>query len=507
MAEKKVILVILDGWGIGENTPANAVKAAHTPCFDSLIAKYPHSELRTDGLNVGLPEGQMGNSEVGHLNLGAGRVIYQDLVEINLACEDGTLETNEELVKAFEYAKANNKAVHMMGLVSDGCIHSSDKHLYKLCEIAKKHSLVDVFVHAFTDGRDTDPKSGVNFLKNLQDQLLQTTGEIASVIGRYYAMDRDKRWERVAQAYNLLVKGEGLQTTDVIGAVEQSYIEGITDEFIKPIVKVNAEGSPVATIKPGDVVICFNYRTDRCREITEVLTQQDFAEQGMRKLDLYYLTMTPYDHNFKNVKVIFNKKDITNTLGEVLANAGKTQLRIAETEKYPHVTFFFSGGREVQFTGESRILVPSPKDVPTYDFKPEMSAFGIAEAVVKDMDEHAPDFICLNYANPDMVGHTGVFPAIVKAVETVDQCLQMTIDKALEKGYSAIILADHGNAEFAINDDGTPNTAHTTNPVPCILIDNDHKTLKDGKLADIAPTILALMGLIAPKEMGGDVLI
>lgn len=507
MAEKKVILVILDGWGIGENTPSNAVKAAHTPCFDSLIAKYPHSELRTDGLNVGLPEGQMGNSEVGHLNLGAGRVIYQDLVEINLACEDGTLETNEELVKAFEYAKANNKAVHMMGLVSDGCIHSSDKHLYKLCEIAKKHSLVDVFVHAFTDGRDTDPKSGVNFLKNLQDQLLQTTGEIASIIGRYYAMDRDKRWERVAQAYNLLVKGEGLQTTDVIGAVEQSYIDGITDEFIKPIVKVNAEGSPVATIKPGDVVICFNYRTDRCREITEVLTQQDFAEQGMRKLDLYYLTMTPYDHNFKNVKVIFNKKDITNTLGEVLAKANKTQLRIAETEKYPHVTFFFSGGREVQFDGESRIMVPSVKDVPTYDFKPEMSAFGIAEAVVKDMDVHAPDFICLNYANPDMVGHTGVFPAIVKAVETVDQCLQMTIDKALENGYSAIILADHGNAEFAINDDGTPNTAHTTNPVPCILIDNDHKTLKDGKLADIAPTILALMGLIAPKEMGGDVLI
>lgn len=507
MADKKVILVILDGWGIGENTPANAVKAAHTPCFDSLIAKYPHSELRTDGLNVGLPEGQMGNSEVGHLNLGAGRVIYQDLVEINLACEDGTLETNEELVKAFEYAKANNKAVHMMGLVSDGCIHSSDKHLYKLCEIAKKHSLIDVFVHAFTDGRDTDPKSGVNFLKNLQDQLLQTTGEIASVIGRYYAMDRDKRWERVAQAYNLLVKGEGLQTTDVIGAVEQSYIEGITDEFIKPIVKVNADGNPVATIKPGDVVICFNYRTDRCREITEVLTQQDFAEQGMRKLDLYYLTMTPYDHNFKNVKVIFNKKDITNTLGEVLAKANKTQLRIAETEKYPHVTFFFSGGREVQFDGESRIMVPSVKDVPTYDFKPEMSAFGIAEAVVKDMDVHAPDFICLNYANPDMVGHTGVFPAIVKAVETVDQCLQMTIDKALEKGYSAIILADHGNAEFAINDDGTPNTAHTTNPVPCILIDNDHKTLKDGKLADIAPTILALMGLIAPKEMGGDVLI
>lgn len=507
MAEKKVILVILDGWGIGENTPANAVKAAHTPCFDSLIAKYPHSELRTDGLNVGLPEGQMGNSEVGHLNLGAGRVIYQDLVEINLACEDGTLEINEELVKAFEYAKANNKSVHMMGLVSDGCIHSSDKHLHKLCEIAKKHSLVDVFVHAFTDGRDTDPKSGVNFLKNLQDQLLQTTGEIASVIGRYYAMDRDKRWERVAQAYNLLVKGEGLQTTDVIGAVEQSYIEGITDEFIKPIVKVNAEGSPVATIKPGDVVICFNYRTDRCREITEVLTQQDFAEQGMRKLDLYYLTMTPYDHSFKNVKVIFNKKDITNTLGEVLAKANKTQLRIAETEKYPHVTFFFSGGREVQFDGESRIMVPSVKDVPTYDFKPEMSAFGIAEAVVKDIDVHAPDFICLNYANPDMVGHTGVFPAIVKAVETVDQCLQVTIDKALEKGYSAIILADHGNAEFAINDDGTPNTAHTTNPVPCILIDNDHKTLKDGKLADIAPTILALMGLIAPKEMGGDVLI
>lgn len=507
MADKKVILVILDGWGIGENTPANAIKAANTPCFDSLIAKYPHSELRTDGLNVGLPDGQMGNSEVGHLNLGAGRVIYQDLVEINLACEDGTLEANEELLKAFEYAKSNGKAVHMMGLVSDGCIHSSDKHLYKLCEIAKQHNLVDVFIHAFTDGRDTDPKSGVVFLSNLQDRLLQTTGEIASVVGRYYAMDRDKRWERVAAAYNLMVKGEGEKATNVIEAVEQSYVQGITDEFIKPIVKVDADGNPIATIKPGDVVICFNYRTDRCREITEALTQQDFAEQGMHKLDLYYLTMTPYDHNFKGVKVIFNKKDITNTLGEVLANAGKTQLRIAETEKYPHVTFFFSGGREVQFDGESRIMIPSAKDVPTYDFKPEMSAHGIAEAVVKDMDEHTPDFICLNYANPDMVGHTGVFPAIVKAVETVDQCLQLTIDKALEKGYSAIILADHGNAEFAINADGTPNTAHTTNPVPCILIDNDYKALKNGKLADIAPTILTLMGIKAPAEMGGEVLV
>jgi 2,3-bisphosphoglycerate-independent phosphoglycerate mutase len=508
MADKKVILVILDGWGIGQNTPANAVLAANTPCFDSLIAKYPHSQLRTDGLNVGLPEGQMGNSEVGHLNLGAGRVIYQDLVEINLACEDGSLSQNEELIKAFKYAKDNNKAVHMMGLVSDGCIHSSDKHLYKLCDIARQHELVDVFIHAFTDGRDTDPKSGVGFLQKLHNQLMQTTGQIASVIGRYYAMDRDKRWERVAAAYNLLVKGQGEQVTDVIGAIEQSYAAGITDEFIKPIVKVDADGKPIATIKPGDVVICFNYRTDRCREITEALTQQDFPEQGMAKVEnLYYLTMTPYDHSFKDVKVIFNKKDITNTLGEVLANAGKTQLRIAETEKYPHVTFFFSGGREVQFTGESRIMISSAKDVPTYDFKPEMSANGIAEAVVKDMDEHTPDFICLNYANPDMVGHTGVFSAIVKAVETVDQCLQQTIDKAIEKGYSAIILADHGNAEFAVNDDGTPNTAHTTNPVPCILIDNDHTALKDGKLADIAPTILALIGVKAPEEMVGEVLV
>jgi 2,3-bisphosphoglycerate-independent phosphoglycerate mutase len=508
MADKKVILVILDGWGIGLNTPANAVLAANTPYFDSLIAKYPHSQLRTDGLNVGLPEGQMGNSEVGHLNLGAGRVIYQDLVEINLACEDGTLGQNEELLNAFKYAKENNKAVHMMGLVSDGCIHSSDKHLYKLCDIARQHELVDVFIHAFTDGRDTDPKSGVGFLQKLHNQLMQTTGQIASVIGRYYAMDRDKRWERVAAAYNLLVKGQGEQVTDVIGAIEQSYAAGITDEFIKPIVKVDADGKPIATIKPGDVVICFNYRTDRCREITEALTQQDFPEQGMAKVEnLYYLTMTPYDHSFKDVKVIFNKKDITNTLGEVLANAGKTQLRIAETEKYPHVTFFFSGGREVQFTGESRIMISSAKDVPTYDFKPEMSANGIAEAVVKDMDEHMPDFICLNYANPDMVGHTGVFPAIVKAVETVDQCLQQTIEKAIEKGYSAIILADHGNAEFAVNDDGTPNTAHTTNPVPCILIDNDHTALKDGKLADIAPTILALIGVKAPEEMVGEVLV
>ena len=507
MADKKVILVILDGWGIGTDNPSvNAIQAANTPCFDTLWAKYPHSQLRTDGLNVGLPEGQMGNSEVGHLNLGAGRVIYQELVEINKACEDGTLERNEELNKAFEYAKANGKDVHLMGLVSDGCIHSSDKHLYKLCDIAKQHNLTNVYIHAFTDGRDTDPKSGLGFLQDLENHLQQSTGQIASVIGRYYAMDRDKRWDRVAVAYNMLVKGEGELSDDVFASVEKSYAGNVTDEFIKPIVK-SFDQMPLTTVKEGDVVICFNYRTDRCREITEVLTQHNLPEQGMQKLDLYYLTMTPYDHSFNGVRVVFEKKDITHTLGEVIANAGKSQLRIAETEKYPHVTFFFSGGRETPFIDEERIMVSSVKDVPTYDFKPQMSAYGIADAVVKAMDETTPDFICLNYANPDMVGHTGVFPAIVKAVETVDMCLQNTIDKAIEKGYSAIILADHGNAEFAVNADGSPNTAHTTNPVPCILIDDIYTAIKNGKLADIAPTILKLMGIEAPKEMTGDTLV
>lgn len=507
MAGKKAILVILDGWGLGsDDEKVNAVKAANTPCFDELWAKYPHSELHTDGLNVGLPEGQMGNSEVGHLNLGAGRVIYQELVEINNACEDGRLANNEELNRAFEFAKANGKDVHLMGLVSDGCIHSSDKHLYKLCDIAQSHGLTNIFIHAFTDGRDTDPKSGLGFLKSLENHLKNSTGQIASVIGRYYAMDRDKRWDRVAVAYNMLVNGVGELSEDLFTSVEKSYADNITDEFIKPIVK-SFNQKPLTTIKEGDVVICFNYRTDRCREITQVLTQQDFAEQGMQKLNLYYLTMTPYDHSFKNVKVIFEKKDITNTLGEVIANAGKTQLRIAETEKYPHVTFFFSGGREAQFEGEIRELIPSVKDVPTYDFKPEMSAQGIADAVCKIMDERQPDFICLNYANPDMVGHTGVFSAIVKAVETVDQCLQQTIDCAIKHNYSAIILADHGNAEYAVNPDGSPNTAHTTNPVPCILIDADYTAIKNGKLADIAPTILKIMGIDVPAEMTGDVLV
>lgn len=504
---KKVILIILDGWGIAKDPRVSAIDKADTAFIDSLYTKYPHSKLQASGLAVGLPEGQMGNSEVGHMNIGAGRIVYQELVRINNAVKDKELNKEKVLLDAFDYAKKNNKKVHFIGLVSDGGVHSHINHLKGLCSIAKENNVNNVFIHAFTDGRDTDPKSGLGFLKDLQDHLKTSTGEIASVVGRYYSMDRDKRWERVKLAYDAMVKGEGKKTNDVLKAVEASYAEGVTDEFIKPVIRTDASGKPVAVIEQGDVVLCFNFRTDRGREITEVLTQQDFPDFGMKKLDLYYITMTNYDETFKNVKVIFEKDNLNNTLGEVLERAGKKQIRIAETEKYPHVTFFFSGGREAEFKGEKRILCPSPK-VATYDLKPEMSAFEIRDKIIPELQKKEPDFVCLNFANPDMVGHTGVFEAAVKACETVNKCAEAVVNEALKNGYTSIIIADHGNADMMINEDGSPNTAHTTNLVPCILVDNDYKKpIKDGKLGDLAPTILALMGIEQPKDMTGQSLL
>lgn len=505
----KVILIIMDGWGIAKIGEENrsAVIAANTPFYDRILKQYPHSKLEASGLAVGLPDGQMGNSEVGHTNLGAGRIVYQDLVKINLAVETGTLAQEPALSEAFSYAKANGKKVHFIGLVSDGGVHSHIEHVKGLCKAAHDFGLSDVFVHAFTDGRDCDPKSGLGFLADLQESLTKTTGQIASVTGRFYAMDRDKRWERVAKAYNAMVKGSGQQSvvsSQLLAAVEASYETGTTDEFIEPIVVVKEDGSPIATIAEGDVVLCFNFRTDRGREITEMLTQEDFPNQGTKKIDLYYLTMTNYDDAFVGVKVIYDKDNLTNTLGEVLANSGKTQIRIAETEKYPHVTFFFSGGREVPFDGEKRLMCPSPKDVKTYDLKPEMAAYDIRNAIVPEIEAETADFICLNFANPDMVGHTGVFEAVVKACETVDQCTEAVATTGLAHGYTSIIIADHGNSDYMRNDDGTPNTAHSTNLVPCIFVGNEYKGHpKDGKLADIAPTILALMGVPQPSEMTG----
>lgn len=504
---KKVILIIMDGWGIAKSGEENrsAVLAANTPFYDSILQKYPHSKLEASGLAVGLPDGQMGNSEVGHTNLGAGRVVYQDLVKINLAVSEGTLAQEPALTQALDYAKAGGKKIHFIGLVSDGGVHSHIEHLKGLCQIAANRGLNDVFVHAFTDGRDTDPKSGLGFLTELSESMAQSTGRIASITGRYYAMDRDKRWERVKLAYDAMVHGEGkhVPAADVLNAVQASYEEGVTDEFITPIIATNADGSPLALIQDGDVVLCFNFRTDRGREITEVLTQQDFHEQNMHKLNLKYITMTNYDDTFKGVDVIFDKDNLNNTLGEVLEGAGKKQIRIAETEKYPHVTFFFSGGREKPFEGESRLLCPSPK-VATYDLQPEMSAFDIRDAIVPELEKEEVDFVCLNFANPDMVGHTGVFEAAVKACETVDQCVQAVVTTGLNHGYSSIIIADHGNSDYMSNDDGSPNTAHSLNLVPCILVDNEYqKPINNGKLADIAPTILALMGIAQPAEMTG----
>ena len=500
---KKVVLMILDGWGIATNPKVSAIDAAKTPFIDSLYQKYPHAKLEASGLAVGLPEGQMGNSEVGHMNLGAGRVVYQNLVRINKAVKENTLGQEVELAKAFDYAAQNNKSVHFIGLVSDGGVHAHIEHLKSLLTTASEAGLKKVFVHAFTDGRDTDPKSGLNFLTDLYQHTLKTNTQIATVTGRYFAMDRDNRWERVALAYNAMVHGTGDASQDVLASIAKSYADGVTDEFIKPIIMTNADGTPKGNIESGDVVICFNFRTDRGREITQALIQKDFPEQGMKHLDLYYLTMTEYDKEFKGVHVIFNDSNLPMTMGEVLEGAGKKQIRIAETEKYPHVTFFFSGGRENPFVGQTNLMRNSPK-VATYDLQPEMSAAELRDALVPELEKEEVDFVCLNFANPDMVGHTGVFQAVVKAVETVDACAESVVNVGLKHGYSFIIIADHGNADVMINEDGSPNTAHSTNLVPCILVDNDfHPTLLDGKLGDVSPTILKLMGVDQPKEMTG----
>lgn len=504
---KKVLLMILDGWGLGQNPEISAIAKANTPFMDSVWEKYPHSKLEASGLAVGLPEGQMGNSEVGHMNIGAGRVVYQDLVKINKAFEEHTIDDSPVLNDAFDYAKKENKKVHLIGLVSDGGVHSHINHVKGLCSIASDKGLDKVYIHAFTDGRDTDPKAGEKYLADLQAHAEKTTGQIASVVGRYYAMDRDNRWERVKKAYDLMVNGEGKPARDILKAVKESYMEDVTDEFILPIVHVDETNQPIAKIEDGDVVICFNFRTDRGRQITQALTQKDFHEQNMHKLNLHYVTMTTYDDTFKGVKVIFEKDNLQNTLGEVLERNNKKQIRIAETEKYPHVTFFFSGGREGEFKGEKRILCPSPK-VATYDLQPEMSAKDIRDKIIPELETKEPDFICLNFANPDMVGHTGVFEAAVKACETVDSCAQAVTEAALKNGYSTIIIADHGNSDIMINPDGTPNTAHTTNLVPCVFVDSDFKgPVKDGKLGDLAPTILKMMGIQVPSEMTGDTLI
>ncbi len=505
--EKKVLLMILDGWGLGKNPEISAIAKANTPFVDSLYDDYPHAKLDASGLAVGLPDGQMGNSEVGHMNIGAGRVVYQDLVKINQAVEKGELNDHPVLAEAFAQAKKQGKKAHFMGLVSDGGVHAHIKHLKGLCDAAKHHGLNDVFIHAFTDGRDTDPKGGVDYLADLQDHLKNSAGQIASVTGRYYAMDRDNRWERVKLAYDAMVKGEGERSHDILASVKKSYDNDVTDEFIRPIIHAGSNGEPIATIEEGDLVICFNFRTDRGREITQVLTQKDFPDFGMAKLSLEYITFTNYDDSFEGVKVLFEKDNLRNTLGEVLEGADKKQIRIAETEKYPHVTFFFSGGRETEFNGESRILCPSPK-VATYDLQPEMSAFEIANKINNELNKGEVDFVCLNFANADMVGHTGVFEAAMKACEAVDECASSVIKTALDNDYTTIVIADHGNSDIMVNPDGSPNTAHTTNLVPFIMVDkNDRLEVNDGKLGDLAPTILTMMGVDIPEEMSGDVLI
>jgi len=507
MAKKSSILIIMDGWGLGKIQSADAIQHAKTPFVSSLYSKYPNSTLVTCGEDVGLPDGQMGNSEVGHLNIGAGRVVYQELQRINVAIRDGSFAKNPVLLQALRKAKTENKKLHLMGLVSDGGVHSHINHLKTIIDCCKSESVVNVFVHAFTDGRDTDPKSGIRFIKNLQDHMDATgIGKMATVSGRYYAMDRDKRWERVKLAYEALVNGKGGSGNSALQIIEKSYAQDISDEFIKPSVVLDSSGNPLAKITSGDVVICFNFRTDRCREITEVLTQEDFPEQGMKKLSLDYTTMTEYDHHFKDVHVMFENDDLKMTLGEVAAKNMLTQIRIAETEKYPHVTFFFSGGREIPFEGEKRIMIPSPK-VATYDLQPEMSAKGITDAIIPEINHKTANFICLNFANADMVGHTGNFPAVIKAVETVDQCVERVVTAALSNDYVVFLTADHGNADFMINADGTPNTAHSLNLVPYFIIDNQwHGKVHPGKLGDIAPTLLKLMGYEVPPEMTGNIL-
>jgi 2,3-bisphosphoglycerate-independent phosphoglycerate mutase len=504
---KKIILVIMDGWGLGKVASADAIQHANVPFTKSLYTKYPNTTLTTCGELVGLPDGQMGNSEVGHLNLGAGRIVYQELQRINVAVREGSLATNEIFLDSIKYAKKNNRPLHLAGLVSNGGVHSHINHLKSIVDSCQAQGLKEVFIHAFTDGRDCDPKSGLGFITELQEHLNNTIGKIATVSGRYYAMDRDKRWERIKLAYDALVNGSGQKATDAIAAVENSYKNNVYDEFILPTVILDEGQQPLASIKDGDAVLCFNFRTDRCREITQVLTQIDLQEFNMHKLSLHYTTMTQYDHSYKNVNVIFQNDDLKNTLGEILQQHGLKQIRIAETEKYPHVSFFFSGGREVPFEGEKRIMVPSPK-VATYDLKPEMSAYELTDALIPEIENKTADFVCLNFANTDMVGHTGIWVAAIKAAETVDKCVERVVTAGLENGFTIFLTADHGNSDYMINEDGSPNTAHTLNPVPFFIIDKEWRgTVKAGKLGDIAPTILTMMGLPIPKEMTGEILI
>lgn len=502
-----MILIIMDGWGLGKIKSSDAIQNANTPFVSSLYHNYPNTTLITCGEAVGLPDGQMGNSEVGHLNLGAGRIVYQELQRINVAIREGELAQNSALLQGINYAKQYNKPLHLLGLVSNGGVHSHINHAKALLDVCKKHDLHKVYIHAFTDGRDTDPKSGATFLKELEEHCVKTVGRIATVSGRYFAMDRDNRWERIQLAYDAMVKGVGDHAIHAVDAIERSYLNNVTDEFIKPIVIVDDNSSPIATIQDGDAAICFNFRTDRCREISKALTQMDFPLFNMHHLNLHFTTMTEYDATYKNVNIIFETDNLNNTLGEVLEQHSKQQIRIAETEKYPHVTFFFSGGREIPFTGESRIMVPSPK-VATYDLQPEMSAAEVTSAIVLELNKREVDFVCLNYANADMVGHTGVWEAAIKAVETVDRCVAQVVTTALQNNYTVFLTADHGNSDYMINADGSPNTAHTLNPVPLFIIDNEWKgNLKPGKLADIAPTILTMMGIPLSPEMTGEILI